>query len=93
MAHNLQSYKAVMDIRIDIETKGSVDAVRVSGRLVMSSINQLTAICKSMEGNFVLDLSELVFVDDAGAGVIRGLRGKGADIRGASSFIKLLIDG
>ena len=82
-----------MDIRIDIETKGSVDIVRVSGRLVMSSINQLTAICEPMEGNFVLDLSNLVFVDNEGADAIRGLRGKGAGIRGASSFIKLLIDG
>ena len=82
-----------MDIRIDIETKGSVDIVRVSGRLVMSSINQLTAICEPMEGNFVLDLSNLVFVDNEGADAIRVLRGKGADIRGASSFIKLLIDG
>jgi anti-anti-sigma regulatory factor len=82
-----------MDIRIDIETKGSVDAVRVSGRLVRSSIDQLTAICEPIEGNFVLDLSELVFVDSAGADVIRGLRREGADIRCASSFIKLLIDG
>ena len=82
-----------MDIRIDIETNGPVDVVRVSGRLVKSSINQLTAICEPMESNFVLDLSELVFVDDAGADVIRGLRGKGASIRGASTFIKLLIDG
>jgi len=81
-----------MDIRIDIETNGPVDAVRVSGRLVMSSINQLTAICEPMESNFVLDLSELVFVDNAGADVIRGLREKGAEIHGASSFIRLLID-
>jgi anti-anti-sigma regulatory factor len=82
-----------MDIRIEIETNGSVDAVRVSGRLVMSSINQLTAICEPMKGNFVLDLSELVFVDNAGADIIRGLREKGAEICGASSFIQLLIDG
>jgi len=46
-----------------------------------------------MEGNFVLDLSELVFVDNSGADIIRGLREKGAEICGASSFIKLLIDG
>jgi len=82
-----------MNIRIDIETIGSVDVVRVSGRLVMSTINQLTDICESMEGNFVLDLSELVFVDNSGADIIRGLREKGAEICGASSFIKLLIDG
>jgi len=82
-----------MDIRIDIETKGLVEVVQISGRLVVSSIQQLTDVCEPMEGNFVLDLSELIFADDAGIDVIRSLREKGADIRGASSFIKLLIDG
>jgi anti-anti-sigma regulatory factor len=82
-----------MDIRIDIETRGPVEAVRISGRLVVSSIQQLTDVCEPMEGNFVLDLSELIFADDAGIDVIRSLREKGAAICGASAFIKLLIDG
>jgi len=81
-----------MDIRIDIETKGPVDVIYVSGRLVVSSIEQLTAVCETMKGNFVLDLSELVFADNAAIEVIRSLREKGADIDGASSFIKFLID-
>jgi anti-anti-sigma regulatory factor len=82
-----------MDIRIDIETKGPVDVVHVSGRLIVSSVKQLTHICEPMEGNFVLELSNLVFADDVAVDAIRSLREKGADIRGASSFIKLLIDG
>ena len=82
-----------MDMRIDIETKGPVEVVQVSGRLVEYFIQQLNNVCEPMEGNFVLDLSGLVFADDAGIDVIRSLREKGADIRGASSFIKLLIDG
>ena len=93
MAHKLQIYLLVMDIRIDIETEGPVDVVCVSGRLVVSSIQQLTGVCEPMEGNFMLDLSELVFADDAGINIIRSLREKGAEISGASSFIKLLIDG
>ena len=93
MAHKLQIYLLVMDIRIDIETEGPVDVVCVSGRLVVSSIQQLTDVCEPMEDNFVLDLSELLFADDAGIDVIRNLREKGAEISGASSFIKLLIDG
>jgi anti-anti-sigma regulatory factor len=82
-----------MNIRIDIETKGPVDVVHVSGRLVVSSIRQLTNVCEPMAGHFVLDLSKLLFADDAGINVIRGLREKGADISGASSFIRFLIDG
>ena len=82
-----------MDIRIDIETRGPVDVVHVSGRLAVSSIKQLTNVCELMEGDFVLDLSNLVFAEDAAVEVIRSLREKGADISGASSFIKFLIDG
>ena len=93
MAHKLQHYLLEMDIRIDIETNGPVEVVQVSGRLVESFIRQLTDLCGPMEGNFVLDLSNLAFADDAGIDVIRSLREKGADISGASLFIKLLIDG
>ena len=82
-----------MDIRIDIETRGLVEVVLVSGRLVVPFVHQLRDVCEPMEGNFVLDLSELIFADDAGIDVIRSMREKGADISGASSFIKLLIDG
>ncbi len=46
-----------------------------------------------MEDRFVLDLEKLKFADDAGAEVIRTLRERGTDIRGASTFIKLLING
>jgi len=42
---------------------------------------------------FELDLSKLKFADDTGIDVIRKLREKGAEIRGASSFIKLLMNG
>jgi hypothetical protein len=46
-----------------------------------------------MKGDFEVDLSNLVFADDAAVEVIRSLREKGIDISGASSFIKFLIDG
>jgi anti-anti-sigma regulatory factor len=82
-----------MNIRIDIETKGVVDIVHVSGRLVLSSIKQLTDVCEPMEGNFVLDLSKLMFIDSEAAEVIQSLREKGVEVRGASTFIELLIDG
>jgi translation initiation factor IF-2 len=45
-----------------------------------------------MKGHFVLDLSKLKFADDAGAEAIRSLRERGADIREASTFIRLLIN-
>jgi anti-anti-sigma regulatory factor len=82
-----------MEIRIDKETEGTDVVLHVAGRLAGDAITQLTDVCEPMEGDYVLDLSKLMFADDAGAEVIRTLRERGADIRGASSFIKLLING
>jgi anti-anti-sigma regulatory factor len=82
-----------MEIRIDIESEGPDVVLHVAGRLAGDAITQLTDACESMEGHYVLDLSKLMFADDAGAEAIRTILERGADIRGASSFIKLLING
>jgi len=82
-----------MEIRIDIESEGPDVVLHVAGRLTGPAITQLSEACEPMSGRFVLDLSKLRFADDAGAEAIRTLRERGADIRGASSFIKLLING
>ena len=81
------------NFRIDIHTKESIVVLDLSGRLVGPVINQLTDVCEPIEGKFVMDLSKLKFADDSGIDVIRKLREKGAEIRGASAFIKLLING
>ena len=82
-----------MEIRIDIESEGPDVVLHVAGRLTGPAITQLSEACEPMSGRFVLDLSKLRFADDAGAEAILTLRERGADIRGASSFIKLLING
>jgi len=82
-----------MEIRIDIESEGPDVVLHVAGRLTGPAITQLSEACEPMKGRFVLDLSKLKFADDEGEDAIRRLREKGADIRGASSFIKLLING
>ena len=82
-----------MEIRIDIESEGPDVVLHVAGRLTGPAITQLVDVCEPMERHFVLDLSRLKFTDDAGTEAIQTLRERGADIRGASSFIKLLING
>ena len=82
-----------MDIRIDIESEGSDVVLHVAGRLTGSAVTQLSDVCEPMAGHYVLDLSKLKFADDAGAEIIRALCERGAEIRGASIFIKLLING
>jgi len=82
-----------MDLRIDIESEGPEVVLHVAGRLAGRSIAQLADVCEPIEGDYVLDLSKLMFADDSGAEAIRTLREGGAEVRGASSFIRLLIDG
>jgi len=82
-----------MEIRIDIESEGPDVVFHVAGRLTGPAITQLADVCEPMEGHCVLDLSKLMFTDDAGAEFIRTLCERGAEIRGASTFIRLLIDG
>ena len=81
-----------MEIRIDIKSEGPDVVLHVAGRLTGSAIAQLSEACEPMESHYVLDLSKLMFADDAGAEVIRTLCQSGAEIRGASTFIKLLIN-
>ncbi len=82
-----------MEIRIDIESEGPDVVLHVAGRLTGPAITQLSDACEPMKGRLVLELSKLKFADDAGTEVIRTLRERGAEIRGASTFIKLLING
>ena len=82
-----------MEIRIDIESEGPAPVLHVSGRLTGPAITQLSDVCEPMVGRFVLDLSNLKFADDDGVEAIRALRERGAEIRGASYFIKMLING
>ena len=87
-----------MAIRIDIDPIESIGAagdavvIRVAGRLTGDAVTHLTQVGKSADGGVVLDLSKLMFADDAGVEVIRTLQKDGAEISGASSFIRLLIN-
>ena len=81
-----------MEIRIDITSEGSKTIVFIAGRLSGVSVAQLNKACDPIKGAFVLDLSNLLFADDAGIDVIRAIVDKGAQVRGASPFIQLLFD-
>ena len=79
-----------MTIRIDVDSDGPEVVVFLAGRLLGEASEQLRDTCDSIKGAFVLDLSKLLFSDDAGINVIRGLSEQGTRIRGASQFIQLL---
>ena len=81
-----------MGIRIDITSEGSETVVHIAGRLFGVSVAQLRKACDTIEGAFVVDLSNLLFADDAGIDTIRTIGEKGAKVRGASPFVQLLLD-
>ena len=79
-----------MTIRIDVNCEGPEDVVFLSGRLTGDAAQQLRDTCDAFDGTFALDLSKLLFTDDAGIEVLRVIREQGTQIRGASQFIQLL---
>jgi anti-anti-sigma regulatory factor len=80
-------------IRIDIITSDEPeDIVRLSGRLTEGEAFQLKKACNSIGKRFVLDLSDLLFADDAGINLLQELKKNGAEHRGASPFIQMLLD-
>jgi anti-anti-sigma regulatory factor len=81
-----------MEIRIDITSEGPETVVNIIGRLSGAAVAELRKACDPIEGVFLMDLSNLLLADDAGIDVIRKLCEKGAEVRGASPFIQLLLD-
>jgi anti-anti-sigma regulatory factor len=81
-----------MTIRIDVISEGPEVVVYLAGRLSEDVTNELIDTCDHIKGDFVLDLSNLLFADDAGINVIRAISNQETKIRGASQFIQLLIN-
>jgi hypothetical protein len=83
----------MMSIRIDIITSdGPEDVVRLSGRLSEGGVIHLEKACYSIRKHFVLDLSDLLFADEAGIKAIQALKINGAEHRGASPFIQMPLE-
>ena len=81
-----------MTIRIDVNSEGDEVVVYLAGRLSEDATKELIDTCDQIKQGFVLDLSNLVFADDAGVDVIRAINDQAAKVRGASQFIQLLIN-
>ena len=80
-----------MDYRIDFIANKSKTVIHIVGRLSGTAIEQLKKVCDPIEMPFVIDLSNLLFADDKGINTIRRIADKGAQVRGASPFVQLLL--
>ena len=81
-----------MQLRIDITLEGPRTLVKVAGHLSGGASDRLTEACERIEGAFTLDLTELLSADDPGSRTLLQLQERGAELRGASPFVQLLLN-
>ena len=81
-----------MAVRIETSTDGMKTTVSVAGRLDKRAVSEFVKACLSVESELVLDLTHLRSADPAGIGEIQRQVQGGAVLRGASPFIRLLLD-
>jgi anti-anti-sigma regulatory factor len=81
-----------MTVLIKTSAEGLKSVVSVAGRLEERDVSEFMKTCLSAESELVLDLTNLRSVDPVGIGEIQELVQGGAILRGASPFIRLLLD-
>ncbi len=82
-----------MNIRITRTSDDRETVLRVDGRLDRETVADLAKEHRSVEGLLVLELSELQSADPDGVELLLELVSLGAQIRGASPYIELLLKG
>ncbi len=79
-------------IRITDTTEHERTIWRIDGRLTAEDISVLDRKCGEVGKPHVLDLAGLQAADSAGSQKLRGLADDGVEIRGATPYLKLLLD-
>ena len=81
-----------MTIRITCLAEGGRTLVRVEGELNAKETSVLEAECRSAGFQLRLDLSGVVSADGAGLELLRTLQAEGAELYGASPYIRRLLE-
>lgn len=82
---------ASVGIRISKTASDRQTVLKVDGRLKADDVEELAGAYRSAQGASVLDLSDLQSADRAGVETLRELVSMGAELRGASPYIELLM--
>jgi anti-anti-sigma regulatory factor len=80
-------------VRIELRVESGVTVVSIAGRLAADVIQELHDLCKPVEGALVLECSGLISADTQGLQALRELEERGAELRGLSSYLRLLKNG
>ena len=85
-------YKLGMNIRVARFSEEQRTVLKIDGRLKSVDVSELDKETQSVEGPLTLDLSELMSADKAGIERLRELQAEGAELRGASRYVQMLLD-
>ncbi len=82
-----------MTLRISPIGPNPVTRFKLDGRLTVEVVPELVRVSAELREQLVLDLTDLHFADRHGVNVLRELRAQGAELTGASPYLRLLLDG
>ena len=78
-----------MIVRITRTDQAGTTVLLVEGGLSSAFVDEMARECASLDGAFVLELSNLRRVDAAGASLLAELASKGVEMRGVSPYIAM----
>jgi ABC-type transporter Mla MlaB component len=83
--------RPAMSIRVKTTSDTYGTVLKVDGRLTVEDVDELAAVFRTAKGATALDLSELQSADPAGVKLLQETIALGAEVRGASPYIELLL--
>jgi len=81
-----------MLLRITQTTEDSTTVIRIDGRLVGDGVAELARVVQAAAPPLALDLTHLQRADADGIALLQALVDAGAQLRGVSPYIALLLD-
>jgi hypothetical protein len=72
-------------------SEGDLTVIVLAGHLVREGVAELERLCQAVPSPLTLDLTDLRWVDAAGIRLLNALADAGAQLRGASPYIALLL--
>jgi hypothetical protein len=80
-----------MRLRIETSNDGPVTVVRVDGDLKGEASAELERVCEEVPGPLKIDLVNLLSFDPEGAGTLRSLERRGAELVRVSPYFDLVL--
>jgi len=80
-----------MSVRITKASDSGMTVLHVAGRLRSEDVDALNGEFQGVDGPVALELSELQSADPAGIAALSKIGSLGAEMRGASTYIQLLL--